>query len=162
MKFSSTTEYIHKLQSICYALMLFPLVTLAVLSLIPFATPDIMLVEPRHKLMFNAVVITGAIVILTIVHLVTRQRLIKVRMLSSLADRLDGFAHIVISKVVGGVLMSTLFLAAFWIFDDYVFIVGFFAALLYAFLQKPGASSIATALKLKGTERQLVLTGKLD
>jgi len=47
------------------------------------------------------------------------------------------------------------------LFSD-LFLIVFFLLLLYIAIQRPSKERVASALQLKGAERELMLRGKLD
>jgi len=162
MKFSSTGEYIYKLQSICYVALLFPLIAFTWVRFTPVAMPIDEKWRNYTSDLLNILLCFLPMVILTSVHLWVRRRLITLRQQPTMAERLEGYANMLFIKMGIAVMLALAFLIGdLMLFSD-LFLIVFFLLLLYIAIQPPSEERVASALQLKGAERELMLRGKLD
>ncbi len=162
MKFSSIKEYFYKLQSMCYALSLFPLAAMIALYAVPEALSAPFIIADAETVYWLQLVLpVVALIELTTVHWVIRVKLNKIIPMPSLGDRLDQFVPLAFIRTVTAVVASLLMLVALFLTGNIWFTGYAVALLLIVFLQRPTPTAVVSQLQLRGNEKELILKGEL-
>lgn len=162
MKFSSIKEYFYKLQSMCYACMLLPLAVMILLYAIPRALSSGFFMNDKELIQWLLIAFPVFVLIeLTTVHWVIHILLKRMITMPGMGDRLDKYVSVVVIRTATGVMMSLLMLLGLYSTGD-VFFTGYAVAMLgIVFLQRPTPAGVVSDLKLRGSEKELILKGEL-
>jgi len=162
MNFSSIKEYFYRLQSRCYALLLFPVMLLiAIYAVQRFANLSFTSEDAELVLVLKIALPAFAVLELTSVHLVAHLKLKKMRKLKGMGERLDQYAALTTLKMIAGVSASFIVSAGLVFTTDQLFIVFYVLSLLYILFQRPTPWRLSKQLQLKGDERELIIKGEL-
>jgi nitrogen fixation/metabolism regulation signal transduction histidine kinase len=159
MKFSSVKEYFYKLSNTGYQLMMVPFILFIVCNSksIFDLTALILVKQEMSEILFFAS--CGlSLMVLTIVQIVTRRKANAIAKEVGLGIKLEKLGTLLKNKMV--VLSSlVLFMPLILLFtgDNYFSIV-FGVLSLWYFLQWPTPGRVCRLLKLKGDEREMVIT----
>lgn len=159
MNYTSLTEYFYKLYNRCLAFMFVPVtgfLYLYHLVLNNRLTPLIMDNDATNVILVVFPVM--ALIDLTIVHWLCGRHLGRHASEPSLGIRLDQYVRVVMMRVVAAVLTSLLMAIGLFLTQHQYFTIYFAVLVLWIVLQWPTPGKVARDYRLKGDEKQMVLT----
>jgi hypothetical protein len=159
MKFNSVKEYFSRLDSIAYQLMMVPLiifilnyaqslVDLSFLKIIPSEWSDISM----------AIVYFLLLVVLTIVQIKSRLEALKISREVGLGLKLEKFGDVMIRKMRWLALVTCITTVYLLFSAEWMANAGFAISFCWFILQWPTPQRTSRMLKLKGDEREMVIT----
>ena len=159
MKFNSVKEYFYKLNNSGYQLMMVPLIIFTFYysqSLIKLPRLAI-LNQETSRILFFALGLSSAIV-LTIVQIVTEKKAGVIAKEVGLGIKLEKLGTALTRKLVTLSLTVLLMPLALLFTGDSYFSVAFGVLVLWYFLQWPTPGRVCRLLKLKGDEKEMVIS----
>ncbi|GIL24246.1 MAG: hypothetical protein BroJett042_27590 [Bacteroidota bacterium] len=159
MKFNSVKEYFFRLNNTGYQLMMVPLLVFIFhyASVYAFAAPvwiaDAALVN--YLLIGVAVV---ALTILTLVHFFVRSRAAKILKQTGLGLKLELLGGVLMNRFVALALITLTMPVGLVLTHHLGFTLGFVILLAWYFLNWPTPAQVSHLLKLKGDEKEMVLS----
>ena len=158
MEFNSIKEYFYKLYNVCYAITLVPLGLFIYLYLKMQVGEINSLIQADDQILIVQIALfVFALLLLTIVHLVIRNKLQSVSKEPSLGNRMDSYFGLSVGRMVSGVVISALAAAGLYLTGSEIFSIYFLLVLLWMAYQWPSPKKMCAELKLKGDERELIL-----
>ncbi len=159
MNFFSVKEFFYKLNTIGFILLLLPLVLFVYLYFHALTTEPAIVDEDQQTVLF-LVLCAVAAVALTIVHLLWRQRVRRLKTLNELAIKMDGFFVLVVMRN-GAYAAGSLIMAMGFYLTEFVFFTGAFLILMLALItQWPTPGAFCKVFNLRGLERDMVLNDR--
>ncbi len=156
MNFFSVKEYFYKVNTIGFILLLLPVIVFLyvhvdALQSIPVVT------DPGQKNLLLLLIMAFAATILTIVNLVWRSKINRMRSANELSRKMEGY--FVLFVIRNGAYAAALLLITlgYYATHSIYFTGGFLVVVLVLFAQWPGPARFCMAFELKGAERDLVL-----
>ena len=156
MNFFSVKEFFYKLNTIGFILLLLPLVVFVFLHFYTLATSPAIVDTDQLAVLF-LVLCSMVAIVLTIVHLLWRERMKRLKGLNELARKMDGYFVLFVLRngayAAGSLVMS----AGFYLTGSVYFTGAFLFLLLALVIQWPRPVNFCNAFGLRGPERDLVL-----
>lgn len=159
MKFNSVKEYFYKLNNIGYQAMMVPLICFIYFYTQSFFydhTP-LILDETSQFYLLTGVVFMG-LVILTIVQLITYKKAKRISSQVGLGIKLERLGTVLKTQLIGLAGIALLMPLGLVATGHPAFTVAFGIALAIYFLHWPTPARVVRLLKLKGDEREMVLS----
>lgn len=159
MKFNSLKEYFYRLNSVGYQALMVPLILfIFYYAQSFFYEPRLMVPDPNlQRYILVGLVIVG-LVILTLVQWVTVRKANQLVKQVSLGLRLEQLGGVLINRMIWQSVVTLLMPLGQVITGHFAFTIGFGVGLVGYFLFWPTPERICRLLKLKGDERQLVIS----
>ena len=159
MKFNSVKEYFYKLNTTGYQLMMVPMLVFIYhyASVYAFTTRVWIMGTTYTQYLFICV---GALVLitLTIVHFFVRTRAAKISKLIGLGLKLEQLGSVLMKRLVT-LALTTLAMPVGLVLTHHAgFTLGFVISLAWFFLNWPTPTQVSNLLKLKGDEKEMVLS----
>lgn len=156
MKFFSLKEYFYKLNTLGFILLLLPVIVFLYLNAAVLKTFPV-IDQPAQQYVVLVSTLIFIAVALTIVNVYWRMRIRRLRSLSELAKKMDGYFLLVVLRN-GTYALSLLVLGAGYYYTHMIYLFGLFiVVVLLLIAQWPGPARFCMAFQLKGAERDLVL-----
>ncbi len=159
MKFGSVREYFYKLNTVGLQLMMLPLI----LFIIFYSRPIIKLPELTlftKEISVILLFVTGgvSIIALTAVQIITKRKANTIAKEVGLGIKLERLGRVLKNKMVTFSIMILLMPLMLIVTDEQYFSIAFGILALWYFLQWPTPGHVCRLLKLKGDEREMVIT----
>ena len=159
MNYTALTEYFYKLYNRCLAFMFVPVTGFLYLYHLVLTNRLTRLIMDNDATNVILVVFpVMALIDLTIVHCLCSRHLGRHASEPSLGIRLDQYVRVVMMRVVAAVLTSLLMAIGLFLTQHQYFTVYFAVLVLWIVLQWPTPGKVARDYRLKGDEKQMVLT----
>jgi hypothetical protein len=158
MKFNSVKEYFYKLNNTGYQLMMVPLILFIYFYSQSYFYDSQPLIEPRFNTYLLYALIGISVITLTTVHIRTRNKATRIAGEVGLGIKLEKLGSLLISRMIWKAVITVLMPLGLLATGNQVFSVFFGATLGWFFLQWPTPSRVAALLKLRGDEREMVLS----
>lgn len=157
MKFNSLRAYFYKLHNLLYLALLPPLLIFTYLYLENYASiVKVIVLSPMLSL-----AIMSFLLLIFMAQWTRRKRLINIRILVSLNDRMEQYASMLILQFFILCAASYVLVLAFYFMKDQLFIALFGTQLVFYSVFWPTPRKVCHDLKLKKDERNVVLN-KID
>ncbi|MBX2896662.1 MAG: hypothetical protein KF763_14550 [Cyclobacteriaceae bacterium] len=159
MKFNSVKEYFLRLNNTGYQLMMVPMILFIYhyASVYAFTTrvwiTDLAIV---HYLLIG--VITLSLISLTVVHFFVRSRAIKISVQTGLGLKLEQLGSVLMQRLIVLALITLAMPVGLVLTHHIGFAIGFAMLLVWFFLHWPTPTQVCSLLKLKGDEKEMVLS----
>jgi len=159
MKFNSVKEYFLRLNNTGYQLMMVPLIVFIYhyASAYAFTTwlwiTDVAIIN--YLLIGMA---TLSLIVLTVVHFFVRARAIKISGQTGLGLKLEQLGNVLIQRLIVLALMTLAMPIGLVLTHHIGFTIGFIVLLVWFFLHWPTPTQVSNLLKLKGDEKEMVLS----
>jgi uncharacterized membrane protein YesL len=159
MKFNSVKEYFLRLNNTGYQLMMVPMILFIYhyASVYTFTTrvwiTDLAFV---HYLLMG--VSTLSLISLTVVHFFIRSRALKISLQTGLGLKLEQLGSVLMQRLFVLALITLLMPLGLVLTHHIGFAVGFIVMLAWFFLHWPTPTHVSNLLKLKGDEKEMVLS----
>ncbi len=156
MNFLSVKEFFYKINTIGFILLLMPVMVFVILH---FSTLDTFasIYDPGQQLTLLASLGVVVLIGLTIVHWLWSIRINRLRGISELSRKMDGYFVLVVIRN-GAYAAGSLMMAVGYYMTHSPYFTGFFIVMLLALLaQWPSPARFCLDFKLRGTDRDLVL-----
>lgn len=158
MKFNSVKEYFLKLNNTGYQLMMIPLILFIYFYTQSYFYDSQPLVEPGlGEYLLWAFFGLGA-VILTIVQIYTNKKAIRIASEVGLGIKLEKLGSVLIERMVWKAVVTLLMPLGLVATGNQLFSVLFGITLAWFFLQWPTPGRVSDLLKLRGDEREMVMS----
>lgn len=158
MKFNSVKEYFYKLNNTGYQLMMLPLILFIYFYSQSYFYDSQPLIDPRFSRYFLYALIGISVVTLTTVHILTRKKATRIAGEVGLGIKLEKLGSLLIGRMIWKAVITVLMPLGLLATGNQVFTILFVATLGWFFLQWPTPRRVATLLKLRGDEREMVLS----
>lgn len=156
MNFFSAKEYFYKVNTIGFILLLLPVIVFLYIHVDALQSFPVVSDLPRKNQLFiliSAMVVT----ILTVVNLLWRSRIDRMRALGELSKKMEGYFVLFVMRN-GAYAASLLLISAGYYLTHSIYFTGiYFIVLLLIISQWPGPARFCLAFDLKGPERDLIL-----
>ncbi len=159
MKFNSVKEYFYKLNNIGYQAMMVPLICFIYFYTQSFFYDHTPLIseETSQQYLLAGLVLTG-LVILTIVQLITYKKAKGISSYVGLGLKLERLGSVLKTQLIWLAVIALLMPLGLVATGHAAFTVAFGIALAIYFLHWPSPARVVRLLKLKGDEREMVLS----
>lgn len=159
MKFNSVKEYFYKLNNIGYQAMMVPLICFIYFYTQSFFYDHTPLIseETSQQYLLAGLVLTG-LVILTIVQLITYKKSKGISSYVGLGLKLERLGSVLKTQLIWLAVIALLMPLGLVATGHAAFTVAFGIALAIYFLHWPSPARVVRLLKLKGDEREMVLS----
>jgi len=158
MKFNSVKDYFYKLNNTGYQLMMVPLILFIYFYTQSYFYDSQPLIPLRFNTYLLYALIGVSIITLTIVHLQTRKKAARIASEIGLGIKLEKLGSLLISRMIWKAVITVLMPLGLLATGNQVFSVLFAVTLAWFFLQWPTPGRVAALLKLRGDEREMVLS----
>ncbi len=158
MKFNSVKEYFLKLNNTGYQLMMVPLILFIYFYTQSYFYDSQPLIEPHLGDYLILVFIGLSVVVLTIVQIQTSKKAIQIASEVGLGIKLEKLGSVLIVRMVWKAVITLLMPLGLVVTGNQLFSVLFGITLAWFFLQWPTPGRIANLLKLRGDEREMVMS----
>lgn len=159
MKFNSLKEYFYRLNSVGYQALMVPLIVfIFYYGQSFFYEPRFVVADPNLQWFVMVGVFVAGLVILTLVQWVTIRKANQLSKLVGLGIKLDQLGDVLIKRMVWQSVVTLLMPLGQVVTGNILFTIGFGVGLIGYFLFWPTPARICRLLKLKGDERQLVIS----
>jgi hypothetical protein len=158
MKFNSVKEYFLKLNNTGYQLMMIPLILFIYFYTQSYFYDSQPLIEQRLGDYLLWVFIGLSIVVLTIVQIQTTKKANRIASEVGLGIKLEKLGSVLIVRMVWKAVITLLMPLGLVATGNQLFSVLFGITLAWFFLQWPTPGRIANLLKLRGDEREMVMS----
>ncbi|MBX2915588.1 MAG: hypothetical protein KF856_10005 [Cyclobacteriaceae bacterium] len=159
MKFNSVKEYFYKLNNTGYQLMMVPLLVFIYHYASVYAfTTRVWITDTTyiHYILVGACVM--ACVVLTAVHFFVQIRATKISKQIGLGLKLEQLGSVLMKRLIV-LALATLTMPVGLVLTHHIgFTIGFFVLLTWFFLHWPSPTQVSNLLKLKGDEKEMVLS----
>jgi hypothetical protein len=158
MKFNSVKEYFLKLNNTGYQLMMIPLILFIYFYTQSYFYDSQPLIEPGWGDNLLWVFIGLSIVVLTIVQIHTTKKANRIASEVGLGIKLEKLGSVLIVRMVWKAVITLLMPLGLVATGNQLFSVLFGITLAWFFLQWPTPGRVANLLKLRGDEREMVMS----
>ncbi|MEQ1588021.1 MAG: hypothetical protein ABL895_19215 [Cyclobacteriaceae bacterium] len=158
MKFNSVKEYFLKLNNTGYQLMMVPLILFIYFYTQSYFYDSQPLIEPRLGDYLILVFIGLSVVVLTIVQIQTSKKAIRIASEIGLGIKLEKLGSVLIVRMVWKAVITLLMPLGLVATGNQLFSVLFGITLAWFFLQWPTPGRVSDLLKLRGDEREMVMS----
>jgi hypothetical protein len=158
MKFNSVKEYFLKLNNTGYQLMMIPLILFIYFYTQSYFYDSQPLIEPRLGDYLLWVFIGLSVVVLTIVQIQTAQKANRIASEVGLGIKLEKLGSVLLVRMVWKAVITLLMPLGLVATGNQLFSVLFGITLAWFFLQWPTPGRVANLLKLRGDEREMVMS----
>ncbi len=158
MKFNSVKEYFYKLNNTGYQLMMVPLILFIYFYSQSYFYDSQPLIEPRFNSYLLYALIGISVITLTTVHRRTRNKATRIASEVGLGIKLEKLGSVLIGRMIWKAMITLLMTLGLLATGNQVFSILFCATLAWFFLQWPTPGRVADLLKLRGDEREMVLS----
>lgn len=158
MKFNSVKEYFLKLNNTGYQLMMIPLILFIYFYTQSYFYDSQPLIEQRLGDYLLWVFIGLSIVVLTIVQIQTAQKANRIASEVGLGIKLEKLGSVLLVRMVWKAVITLLMPLGLVATGNQLFSVLFGITLAWFFLQWPTPGRVANLLKLRGDEREMVMS----
>lgn len=159
MKFNSVKEYFYKLNNTGYQLMMVPLILFIYFYSQSYFYQDSSMLKQQNLVDYLFMALAGlALIILTIVQLNFAKRTRKIAAEIGLGIKLEKLGSLLKTRMIWLAAVVLLMPVGLILSGDQVFSIFFVLAMAWYFLHWPTPKRVSELLKLKGDERQMVLS----
>ena len=158
MRFNSVKEYFYKLNNTGYQLMMVPLILFIYFYSQSYFYDSQPLIEPRFNTYLLYALLGISLITLTIVHMRTRNKATRIATEVGLGIKLEKLGSVLITRMIWKAVITVLMPLGLLATGNQVFSILFGVTLAWFFLQWPTPSRVAKLLKLRGDEREMVLS----
>jgi hypothetical protein len=158
MKFNSVKEYFLKLNNTGYQLMMIPLILFIYFYTQSYFYDSQPLIEPPLGDYLLLIFIGLSVVVLTMVQIHTRKKAIRIATEVGLGIKLEKLGSVLIVRMVWKAVVTLLMPLGLVATGNQLFSVLFGVTLAWFFLQWPTPGRISDLLKLRGDEREMVMS----
>lgn len=158
MKFNSVKEYFYKLNNTGYQLLMVPLILFIYFYSQSYFYDSQPLIEPRFNAYLLYVLIGLSVTTLTTVHIRTRIKATRIAAEVGLGIKLEKLGSLLIGRMIWKAVITVLMPLGLLATGNQAFSILFGVTLVWFFLQWPTPSRVAALLKLRGDEREMVLS----
>ncbi len=159
MKFGTVKEYFYKLNNTGYQLMMIPLIIFIIYYSQPIIDLSELVILNQEVSRILVIFFSGlSLLVLITVQIVTRQRANKIATEVGLGIKLEKLGDVLKKKM--GVLSTTILFMPLMLLitNESYFSVAFGILSLWYFVQWPTTGRVCRLLKLRGDEREMVIT----
>jgi hypothetical protein len=159
MKFGSVKEYFYKLNTIGFQLMMLPLILFIIFysrSIIKLPEMTLFAKGITGPLLLMMGVVS--MIVLTAVQIVVKKKANTIAKELGLGIKLERLGRVLKNKMVALSVLILLMPLMLMLTDESDFSIGFGILALWYFLQWPTPGRVCRLLKLKGDEREMVIT----
>jgi len=158
MKFNSVKEYFYKLNNTGYQLMMVPLILFIYFYTESYFYDSQPLIEPQFNSYLLHAVIAISVITLTTVHILTRNEAARIATEVGLGIKLERLGSLLINRMIWRAFITLLMPLGLLATGNQVYSILFGVTLAWFFLQWPTPKRVAELLKLRGDEREMVLS----
>lgn len=158
MKFNSVKEYFYRLNNTGYQLMMVPLIIFIYYYASIYTTS--LRLELTEKVIYYVLLATSVftVIVLTTVHFYVRSAAEKLTKLVSLGLKLEKLGSVLVKRLVVLALVALCMPAGLVLTHHNGFAIGFVFTLVWYFINWPTPTQISNLLRLKGDEKEMVLS----
>lgn len=158
MKFNSVKEYFLKLNNTGYQLMMIPLILFIYFYTQSYFYDSEPLIKPRLGDYLLWVFIGLSVVVLTIVQIQTTKKANRISQEVGLGIKLEKLGTVLLTRMVWKAVITLLMPLGLLATGNQLFSVLFGITLAWFFLQWPTPGRVSDLLKLRGDEREMVMS----
>lgn len=158
MKFNSVKEYFLKLNNTGYQLMMIPLILFIYFYTQSYFLDSQPLIEPLTGDYLLLSLIVLSVVVLTIVQIKSAKKANRIAAEVGLGIKLEKLGSVLIARMVWKAAITLLMPLGLVVTGNQLFSVLFGITLAWFFLQWPTPGRVSELLKLRGDEREMVLS----
>ncbi len=159
MKFNSVKEYFYKLNNTGYQLMMVPLILfIGYYSQSYFFDTKFKIDAPELVAYLQFAFLGFAVIALTTVQLIFRNKVRKVASEIGLGIKLEKLGSLLKARMIWQALMALLMPLGLVLTDDPLFVIFFGLALTWYFIHWPSPWKVSKLLHLRGDEKEMVLS----
>jgi hypothetical protein len=159
MRFNSVKEYFYKLNNTGYQLMMVPLIVfIGYYSHSYFFDVNLKIEIPEFAAYLPFASFGFAVIVLTTVQLIFRNKVRKVASEIGLGIKLEKLGSLLKARMIWQALVTLLMPLGLFLTDEKSFIIFFGLTLAWYFLHWPTPTQIARLLRLRGDEKEMVLS----
>jgi len=158
MKFNSVKEYFYKLNNTGYQLMMVPLILFIYFYSQSYFYDSQPLIEPRFNSYLLYALIGISVITLTTVHIQTRKSATRIASEVGLGIKLEKLGSVLITRMIWKAVITVFMPLGLLATGNQVFSILFGVTIAWFFLQWPTPGRVAALLKLRGDEREMVLS----
>ena len=158
MKFNTGKEYFLKLNNTGYQLMMVPLILFIYFYTQSYFYDSQPLIEPLKGDYLLLILIGLSVVVLTIVQIKSAKKANRIAMEIGLGIKLEKLGSVLIARMIWKAAITLLMPLGLVVTGNQLFSVLFGITVAWFFLQWPTPSRVSELLKLRGDEREMVLS----
>lgn len=158
MKFNSVKEYFLKLNNTGYQLMMVPLILFIYFYTQSYFFDSQPLIEPPMGDYLLMILIGLSVVVLTFVQIMSAKKANRIATEVGLGIKLEKLGSVLIARMVWKAAITLLMPLGLVVSGNQLFSVLFGITLAWFFLQWPTPGRVSELLKLRGDEREMVLS----
>lgn len=158
MKFNSVKEFFLKLNNTGYQLMMIPLILFIYFYTQSYFYESKPLITAQMGDYLLLGIIGVSVIVLTTVQIQTNKMAIRIASKVGLGVKLEKLGSVLIARMVWKAVITLLMPLGLVVTGNQVFSILFGIALAWFFIQWPTPGRVSDLLKLRGDERQMVLT----
>jgi hypothetical protein len=158
MKFNSVKEYFYKLNSVAYQLMMIPMILFILYYAQPLVDLTFLKVDVTITYLIGIVIASVIVAALTIVQIYVWRKASSIALNVGLGIKLEKLGTLLLTKMKLLAAISCLMPLALLFTANNYFTLGFAFLLCWYFIQWPAPGRVCRLLKLKGDERELIIS----
>ncbi len=158
MKYNSVKEYFLKLNNTGYQLMMIPLILFIYFYTQSYFFKSQPLVGPQRGESLLLIIIGLSVIVLTIVQIQTRKMALRIAAEVGLGIKLEKLGSVLIARMVWKAVITLTMSLGLVATGNPIFSILFGITMAWFFLQWPTPGRVSDLLKLRGDEREMVMS----